>query len=240
MKNAAYDTDLTDNQWRKLEPLLRKAKQTGRPRTCLRRVVNALLYVANTGCKWASSPMAFPPKSTVHGFFRSWTRDGVLESMHSHISALARGTEVRRCRPRAAIVDSQTARSAGLAEQTGCNSTKTNKGRKRILLVDTLGYVLGVAVVPADVPERTGARKLPEEVLASPTWLQRLYVDGAFSGPDFAPHVAELKPSLARLQQCIFKSMVFSTCYKSAIGPWHYIFRLRGGCESPRSKEDRV
>ncbi|MEN9676533.1 MAG: hypothetical protein RIS76_2429 [Verrucomicrobiota bacterium] len=196
MKNAVYDTDLTDNQWRKLEPLLPKAKQTGRPRTCLRRVVNALLYVAKTGCQWVRLPKDFPPKSTVHGFFRSWTRDGVLESMHSQIRALARESVGRRCRPTAAILDSQTVRSAGLAEHAGYDGAKKTKGRKRFLLVDTLGHVLGVAVLPADVPERTGAKELLEEVLASPTWLQRLYVDGGFSGPDFAAHVAELKPSL--------------------------------------------
>lgn len=71
-----------------------------------------------------------------------------------------------------------------------------SKGRKRFRLVETLGYVLGMAVLPADVPERTGAKELFDEVLASPIWLRHLDVDGGFSGPDFAAHVAELKPSL--------------------------------------------
>lgn len=196
MKNASYDTDLTDAQWSQLESLLPKAKPTGRPRTCLRRVLNSLLYVAKTGCQWAHLPREFPPKSTVHGFFRAWTRDGILQSLHAQIRALAREAQERRCRPTAAILDSQTVRSAGLAVQAGYDGAKKTKGRKRFLLVDTLGHVLGVKVLPANVPERAGAKELLDEVLASSTWLQCLYVDGGFSGPDFAAQVAALKPSL--------------------------------------------
>ena len=196
MKSASYDTDLSDEQWCVLAPLLPKAKKTGRPRTCLRRVLNAILYIVKTGCQWASLPKDFPPKSTVHGFFRSWTRMGFIESLHARLRARAREAEGRRCRPTAAILDSQTVRSAGLAEQAGYDGAKMTKGRKRFLLVDTLGHVLAVAVLPADVPERAGAKELLNDVLASPTWLKRLYVDGGFSGPDFAAHVAELKPGL--------------------------------------------
>ena len=101
-----------------------KAKQTERPRTCLRRVINPLLYFAETGCPWASLPKEFPPKCTVHGFLRSWARDGVLESMHSLIRALARETVGRLCRPTADILDSQTVRSAGLAEQARYDGAK--------------------------------------------------------------------------------------------------------------------
>lgn len=148
------------------------------------------------GWQWANLPKDFPPKSTVRGHFRAWTRDHVLESLHSRLRAFARADEGRRCRPTAAILDSQTVRSAGLAEQAGYDGAKKTKGRKRFLLVDTLGHVLGIAVLPADVPERSGAKALLGGVLASPTWLQRLYVDGGFSGPDFAGYVTELKPGL--------------------------------------------
>lgn len=196
MKNASYDTDLTDQQWHFLEPLLPQPKKTGRPRTCLRRVLNAIFYVVKTGCHWASLPKDFPPKSTVHGFFRLWILTGTLESIHARLRALAREAVGRRSRPTAAILDSQTVRTAGLAEEAGYDGAKKTKGRKRFLLVDTLGHVLGVAVLPADVPERAGAKELLEEVLATPTWLQRLYVDGGYSGADFAAHVGDLKPSL--------------------------------------------
>lgn len=196
MQNASYDSDLTDDQWSALQPLLPKPKKSGRPRTCLRRILNAIFYVVKTGCQWASIPKNFPPKSTVHGFFRSWTLKGTLESIHARLRARAREAVGRRSRPTVAILDSQTVRSAGLAERAGYDGAKKTKGRKRFLMVDTLGHVLGVAVLPADVPERAGAKELLDDVLASPTWLKRLYVDGGYSGPDFAASVAELKPSL--------------------------------------------
>ncbi len=102
----------------------------------------------------------------------------------------------RRSRPTAAILDSQTVQSAGLAEQACYDGAKKTKGRRRFLLVDSLGHVLGVAVLPADVSERAGAKELLKEVLATPTWLQQLYVDGGYSGADFAAYVTGLKPSL--------------------------------------------
>ena len=197
MQNTVYDTDLTDEQWSILEPLLPKPCRTGRPRTCLRRVVNAVLYALRTGCQWANLPKDFPPKSTVHGHFRAWTRDHLIRSIHDRLRAFARADNGRQCRPTAAVLDSQTVRSAGLAEQAGYDGAKKTKGRKRFLLVDTLGHVLGIAVLPADIPERCGAKTLLDEMLTSPTWLQRLYVDGGFSGPDFAGYVAQLKPGLA-------------------------------------------
>ena len=83
-----------------------------------------------------------------------------------------------------------------MAERAGYDGAKKTQGRKRFLMVDTLGHVLGVAVLPADVPERAGAKEMLDDVLASPTWLKRLYVDGGYSGPDFAASMAELKPSL--------------------------------------------
>lgn len=196
MKNAVFDTDLNDEQWNALEPLLPKPNKMGRPRTCLRRVINALLYLAKTGCQWKLIPKDFPPPTTVHGFFRTWSSNGVLQEIHGRLRTLARGAAGRRSRPTAAVLDSQTVRSAGLAEEAGYDGAKKTKGRKRFLLVDTLGHVLAVAVAPADIPERAGAKNLMEEVLASPTWLQRLYVDGGYSGPDFANYILELKPSL--------------------------------------------
>jgi transposase len=83
-----------------------------------------------------------------------------------------------------------------MAEESGYDAGKKTKGRKRFLLVDTLGFVLAVAVVPADVPERVGAKMLLEEELSSHSWLKVIYVDGGYSGAAFAEQVAELKPNL--------------------------------------------
>ena len=197
MKIASYATDLTEAQWLLLKPMLPKPKRTGRPRTCLRRVINALLYMVKSGCPWHLLPSTFPPSSTVHGFFRAWRLDGTLDSIHARIRAHARGADGRRSRHTAAILDSQTVRSDGRADEAGYDGAKKTKGRKRFLLVDTLGHALAVSVEPADTPERQGAKALLDDVLSQPTWLKRLYVDGGFRGPDFAYHVAALKPGQA-------------------------------------------
>jgi transposase len=196
MKNASFDTDLTDAQWSQLEPLLPKPQRTGRPPTAPRLILNALLYLAKAGCQWRLLPACFPPWGTVYGYFRAWSRSGILTGIHNQLRALVREDLGRRSRPTAGILDSQTVRSAGFAEEAGYDGAKKTKGRKRFLLVDTEGHVLGVAVVPASVAEREGAKGLLDEVLAQPTWLQRLYVDAGFSGPEFAGYVAALKPGL--------------------------------------------
>lgn len=196
MQNASFGTDLTDAQWLKLQPLLPNPKRTGRPRTALRRIVNALLYIAKAGCQWRLLPASFPPWRTVYGYFRAWSQSGTLIGIHNRLRAFVREQMGRRSRPTAAILDSQTVRSAGFADESGYDGAKKTKGRKRFLLTDTEGHVLAVAVVPASVPEREGAKGLLDEVLAQPTWLQLLYVDAGFSGPDFAGYVAALKPGL--------------------------------------------
>jgi len=176
--------------------LLPGRKPRTRPRTCLRRVINALLYIVKSGCHWHLLPRDFPPPSTVHGFFRAWRTDGTLDAIHSRIRTQARKATGRRSRPTAAILDSQTVRSDGLADEAGYDGAKKTKGRKRFLLVDTIGHALAVSVEPADTPERHGAKALLDKALVQRTWLKRLYVDGGFSGPDFAAHMAELKPGL--------------------------------------------
>jgi len=196
MQIAFYETDITQAQWDFLQPMLPAAAQTGRPRTCLRKLINAMLYMAKTGCQWRLLPKEFPPRSTVHGIFRSWRQNGTLASIHNQLRAFARGLQGHRSRPTAAILDSQTVRSAGLAAEAGYDAAKRIKGRKRFLLVDTLGHVLAAWVLPADCPEREGAKTLLEEALGTFGWLRKLWVDGGYSGPDFEEQVRALRSKL--------------------------------------------
>jgi len=183
MHNASFDTDLTDAQWLRLEPLLPESKRTGRPPTARRQILNALLYIAKAGCQWRLLPTGFPPWRTVYGYLRAWSQSGTLSDVHN--------------RPTAAILDGQTVRSAGFAEEAGDDGANRAKGGKRFLFVDTVGHGLAVTVVPAAVAEREGTKGLLDQVLAQPTWLQCLYVDAGFNGPDFSGDVAALKPGLA-------------------------------------------
>ena len=99
-------------------------------------------------------------------------------------------------RPTAAILDSQSVKSAGHGGPVGYDAGKRIKGRKRHLLVDTLGLVLGVAVTPASTPERDGAQMVLRQVLGWFTWLRLLWVDGGYTGNAFAQWVKELRPKL--------------------------------------------
>ena len=196
MKIAIYPTDLTDAQWKLVEPMLPLPKLRGRPRTDLRRVSNALLYVAKAGCPWSMLPRDFPPGKTIYHIFRRWTRDHFGEALNARLRALVRGGEGKQSRPTAAILDSQSVKSDPHGGVVGYDATKRIKGRKRHLLVDTLGLVLGVKVTSADTPEREGAQALLGQVLVWLSWLRLIWVDGGYTGDAFSQWVKRLRPNL--------------------------------------------
>ena len=189
MPKASFASDLSDAQWAYLEPLLPKAAHTGRPRTPLRALIDAFLYRAKAGGHWHLLPKNFPPHKTLYHVFAAWNREGVMAALHDRLRAFAREQAGRRSRPTAAIIDSQPVRSAGLAAEAGYDAGKKTKGRKRFLMVDTLGHILSILVTPADRPERAGAKQMLDESLAPHGWLRKLWVDGGYRGEDFAHHV---------------------------------------------------
>lgn len=196
MENSYCASDLSDPQWTYLEPMLPKPAKTGRPRTPLRHVINALLYMARTGCQWHMLPRNYPPYKTVFHVFRAWTRNGILAAIHDRLRAFSREKEGHRSRATAAIIDSQTVRSAGLATEVGYDAAKKTKGRKRLIMVDTLGHILALSITPADCAERQGGKRMLDESLCHHGWLRKLWVDGGFSGEDFANHVKSLRKNL--------------------------------------------
>ncbi len=112
-RGLRYPSDLTGKEWSLLEPLIPPAKHGGCKRTVdTREVMNGLLYVLETGCPWCHLPKDFPPKSTVHGYFDLWAWDGTLERMHDVLYQAARDREGREASPSAAIIDSQSSKSA--------------------------------------------------------------------------------------------------------------------------------
>jgi transposase len=196
MKIAVYETSLSDTQWAMIKPMLPPVSKRGRPPTDRRLVLDALLYVVKGGIPWRLLPKSFPPWKTVHSIFRKWTLNHTWENINARLRALAREQQNKRCRPTAAILDSQSVKSDGHGGTVGYDAGKRIKGRKRHLLVDTLGLVLGVVVTAASVPERQGAQVLLGRVLGWFTWLRRMWVDGGYSGPDFARWVRGLRPKL--------------------------------------------
>lgn len=196
MKIARFETDLTDAQWQLFEPMLPPAKRLGRPRTPLRPVVDGILYLLKSGCPWRLLPQNFPPWKTVHHFFRQWSSGPIFSALNDRLRTLVRAAEGKRSRPTAAALDSQTVRSGAHGGTVGYDPGKRTKGRKRFLLVDTLGLILGAAVVPASEPERAGAKVLLQPLLAWFPWLRKIWVDGGYAGPDFAAWVRGQRPKL--------------------------------------------
>jgi transposase len=108
-----YPSDLTDEEWKFVEPLIRPAKRGGDKRTVdIREVVNALMYVLSTGCQWRAIPKDLPPRSTVHGYFDLWSWDGTLERIHHELYMKCREAIGREASPTAAVIDSQSVKSA--------------------------------------------------------------------------------------------------------------------------------
>ena len=126
-RRQAYPSDLTDAQWVLLEPLVRERDPVGpgRPATVdLRDVVNALLYIKQTGCPWRYLPHDLPPRSTVHYYFAKWTADGTLETIVQRLRERSRRRAGREAQPTAAIIDSQTVKTAEATEAVGWDGGK--------------------------------------------------------------------------------------------------------------------
>ena len=180
-----YPTDLSDAEFRHIEPHLPAAKQRGRPRIHgSRDILNGVFYVLKSGCPWRLLPRDFPPWRTVYHWFRAWRIDGTWERLNAALCEILRARLGRNPQPSAGIVDSQSARTTGVGgDERGFDTATKVEGRKRHLLVDTEGLVLKARVHSAKVPDADGIRLLLEPVRgARLARLSHLWVDAGYQG----------------------------------------------------------
>lgn len=178
-----YATDLTDAEFALIAPRLPRPSRTGRPRTVdLRAVLDSIFYLLRTGCQWALLPKEFPPKSTVYDYFRRWWTDGTLLTIYHALLELARVAAGREPQPTAGIVDSQSVKTAEAGGPRGFDAGKKINGRKRHLLVDTLGLPLRGVVHAASIQDRDGLAPLLRHIRRRFPWLRMLFADGGYQG----------------------------------------------------------
>ena len=183
MKNYhVYPSDLTDKQWDCIKELIPEHKR-GRPRELgLRLVINAMFYVVVGGIQWRMLPKDYPKWQSVYYYFRRWRDSGLWQKIHDMLRALVRQKVGKHKHPTAASLDSQSVKVSEYSVESGFDAGKKVKGRKRHILVDTLGLVLTVLITTACVQDRDAARSLLSNLKGFCKKLRLVWVDGAYRG----------------------------------------------------------
>lgn len=179
-KTKRYPTDLTDEEWTRIEPFLPGAAKSGRPaRTDLREVLNAIRYLARSGGGWRMLPKDFPPWPTVYWWFRRFVRCFLFQTIHDVALMLDRERVGRAASPTGGVIDSQSVK-APEAKTRGYDAGKKIVGRKRHIAVDTDGRLLMVNLTTADISDSAGAQTTLDSVRKRWPWLKHLFADSAY------------------------------------------------------------
>jgi transposase len=182
---ARYPSDVTAKQWLLIEPLLPPPNTGGRPEKHPRReIVNAIFYVLRTGCAWRQLPHDLPPWQTVYWYFKRWRDDGTVGRLHDALRDRLRDACARDPMASAAIIDAQSVKGADTVgrDSRGYDAGKKVNGRKRHVVVDTLGLLLVVLVTAAHVQDRDGGRRLLARLRFAMPSVATVFADGGYAG----------------------------------------------------------
>ncbi len=181
MRKTSYPSDVTDEQWALIEPLI-PVHPGGRPRkTNLRDVLDAILYLLRTSCQWRYLPKDFPPRSTAWRYFDEWRRGGTLDAIHDRLRKKVRAAAKPYSPRTTASVDSQSVDTTSGGEQRGRDNAKNVDGRKRHLVVDSMGLLLAVLVTAASTDDATAAAQLFGRLQGQPVGkVTRVFADSKY------------------------------------------------------------
>jgi transposase len=201
--SRGYPSDLTDEQWAVIEPLVPAVRSGGRPAEhARRRIVEAILYVVRAGCSWRQLPHDFPPWATVFWYFKQWRADGTVDRIHDALRDRVRDGAGRDPMASAGIVDAQSVKAADTvgSGSRGFDAGKKVNGRKRHIVVDTMGLLLAVVITTAAMQDRDGARRVLDRLRFTMPSVALIWADGGYGGQlvDWVKRVLRVRVEIVR------------------------------------------
>jgi putative transposase len=189
-----YTSDLSDEQWAIIEPLLPlERKGRGHPiELDMRQVVNAILYVVRTGCQWENLPKDFPNHNSVYYHYRKWCLDGTWRRVNTALRKLDRQKRGRNEDPTAGVIDTQSVKTTEAGGERGYDANKKINGRKRHIVVDTLGNLLEVVVHAASIQDYHGAKLVLLKLMEIVSSMQKIWADGIYKYMGLVDWVREI------------------------------------------------
>jgi len=185
----SYETNLSDARWHIIAEFI----EDGRKRKySLRSIVDALLYLVKTGCQWRYLPENFPKWQLVYYYFRKFETSGLIEIIHDELRAKVRVKKGKEACPSLGLVDSQSVKTASVTVEKGLDGNKKVAGRKRFILTDTLGLMMGILIVAANTGERSGAESLFFQTRGKYPRLQKVLADQGFDGVEYVARIENL------------------------------------------------